>query len=87
MLNYIDQKEIVKRIARRRPIWYHGNPTIQIIGNEGEFGYIELDFKDGKPLKWRIFLKNKDMIAVIVEMAVLNFDKMYEEILNERYGV
>lgn len=71
-LAYIQPQDIVQRISRRKPYWFHGNPKIKLIGNDGQFGTLEFDFID-MVLQFRIFIKNRSKILDVAHHAIMNF--------------
>lgn len=88
-MSYITSKDVVSRIKRRKPYWAHGKPNVMVERTNDGWGYIVLDFYDGHPLNWRIYMPSeleKDKIEDIIEMALLNYYELCWEIDEEKYG-
>lgn len=43
-LNYCNPDDIAIRLYFNKPIWYHGNPKINLDGEVGYFGKLNFDF-------------------------------------------
>ncbi len=45
--------DIVQRIRKVKPFWFHGNPKIELIGDVNTFGTLKFDFID-KIIEYKI---------------------------------
>ena len=83
-MQYITERDVADRILRRISIWPNGKPSVAIEGEEGQFGYIILDFHDDDGIeKFGIRLVNKQKIKEITESAIQNFKSHVREIYDE----
>jgi len=64
-------EDFLNRLIRRKPYWFHGNPTVQLFGEEKQFGEIAFYFPDEKVV-FRLYINNKEEILKIANEAILN---------------
>jgi hypothetical protein len=70
--NYCTPCDIAYRLYMRHRFWFHGNPTITLIGDNGKFGTLAFDFID-EVVRYTIWIADRQKIIDAAQMAVLNF--------------
>lgn len=76
---YVTPYDIVRRLLRRKPMWYHGAPEIKLEGEANTFGVLSFDFKDSV-VKWNIYIFNRERVLDAAHLAILNFSAIANEI-------
>lgn len=63
-------------------VWYHGEPVIELTGNDGEFGYLTFNFIPYDKISLKIYIKPgcKEKILDSCYIAVYNFKEIVENI-------
>lgn len=79
-LNYAQPQDIAQRIFRRKPYWFHGPPSFSLLGENGEFGVLKLDFGD-EVYEWTIYISDKERIENAVQLTIDNFEYYVSELL------
>lgn len=75
---FISPQDVVVRLLRRHRIWFHGEPTVALDGEEGSFGTLKFDFGD-EVVEYKIYIHNRDIILDAVWIAIKNFSQMADE--------
>lgn len=70
-MNFLQPKDILERLFRRKPNWYHGVPSYHVYGVEKQFGFLVFDFKD-EVVSFKVYLYNKKEIEDVIEHALAN---------------
>lgn len=60
--------DIVSRILRRKRHWFHGSPTVTLIGEDNSFGELQFDFGD-EVIKYKIYIKDRKKILDVAVMS------------------
>jgi hypothetical protein len=81
-MSFIEPQDVVERLMRRKPHWFHGRPKIELSGNPGEFGVLRFDFID-KVVEYRIFIADRQVILDAAEMGILNFSRIVNKLWEE----
>lgn len=79
-MNGIQPSDIAERLYFRKRHWFHGEPKIKVLGNEGKFGKLQFDFGDEK-VEFNVYLKSKDRLMATAQMAVRNFENLTNKML------
>jgi len=78
---WIQLSDIAGKVWWWRPHWPHGAPDVSVKGEEGRIGALVFDFHDGNPLSIGCYLQDKETIKLRAQMAILNFQKLIDQIL------
>jgi len=78
-MDWITPQDVADRLYfSRKRHWPHGPPKVSLVGEKGRFGLLIFDFDDGDPLRYGIYIQDREAILGCAEMAVLNFEKLTE---------
>lgn len=81
--SYIEPQDVVHRLLYAKPHWFHGNPIIQLTGENGSVGQLSFDFID-VVVKYEIFIKDRDSILKIAKDAIMGFKDYAKQIYDDR---
>lgn len=89
-VSYLNREDIVYRLLRNKPYWFHGNPEVELRGEEGKFGTLVFDFQD-EILYMNVLIGDKEYILDEAWMAVYNFSDIHDILIertafSSRYG-
>jgi hypothetical protein len=82
-MGFITSQDVVARLLRRHPFWFHGEPKVELKGEERTFGVLSFDFGD-ELVSYRIYIYNRDVILDAAWMAVKNFCQLSQEYYESR---
>lgn len=71
-MTYITPEDITARLLRRHPFWFHGEPKIELIGEEHTFGILKFDFED-EIVSYRIYIRDRNEILAAAQSFVENY--------------
>ena len=81
MLNYCQPEDIAQRLLRRKPIWFHGKPSLSLEGDKNTFGKLKFDFGD-EIVVYNIWIADRGHILDAATVAIWNFQKYAKEIFS-----
>lgn len=76
---YITPIDVVDRLLCKKRHWFHGDPTIKLIGEQASFGVLRFDFGD-EIVEQRVWIKDRNQILDAAHLAIKNFAKLAQEI-------
>jgi hypothetical protein len=75
--------DIIDRLYRRKPFWFHGKPDIRVEGNRGKFGKLIFDFHD-EIVVYKIYSEiEPSRLMWIAEMAIKLFPESAKELYDQ----
>ena len=81
-MEWIRPIDIAEKLWFRKQLWFHGPPAIRTEGEEGHIGKLVFNFHD-VTVKIGVYLMDKREIEDRAALAVANFQKYIDEILEE----
>lgn len=69
---YITQHDIAENLYLRKRHWFHGDPTVTVVGEEKKFGRLIFDFKD-EVVSYDVYLYDKKWIESVAKATIKNF--------------
>lgn len=71
---YVTAYDIVDRLLRKKPFWFHGKPQITYKIYNSRFNLLIFDFSDCK-IAWKVYNKQKDVedLAYLAVEHIANF--------------
>ncbi len=69
----IEPNDIVRRLLRRRRIFWNEKPKIELIGESKQFGKLVFVFDKNDKIEYNIWIKDRKEILEVVEDTLNNF--------------
>jgi hypothetical protein len=74
----IEPKDVVLRLIRRKPHWFHGRPKVSLKGRKRRFGKLLFDFID-QVVEYNIFIYDRKHILETARYAIDHFNEILDE--------